>query len=182
MYDRNEDNHVMSFSDLSNFDVIMENEPVRMIILDRLDNNGLHTFLRDYRRETGMDTDSHETGNQYYDIKEFNTLTSQNHPTTNMMHRNIMRLTKNKGKLLRFLSNFKGRISLYKQKSVMKLSIILKKTSSRITMHLLTPQNTIDIEEPLLLSSRVMDPLPQGKNWKLLKAVLVKIVLTKIHG
>ena len=39
MYDRNEEDHVMPFSDLSNFDLIMENEPVRTVILDRLDNN-----------------------------------------------------------------------------------------------------------------------------------------------
>ena len=75
MYDRNEEDHVMPFSDLSNLDLIMKNEPVRTVILDRLDNNGFHTFLRNYRHETGMETDSHETGNQYYDIKEFNTLT-----------------------------------------------------------------------------------------------------------
>ena len=67
MYDRNEKDHVMPFSDLSNFDLIIENEPVRTVILDRLDNNGFHTFLRHCRRETGMETDSHETGNQYYD-------------------------------------------------------------------------------------------------------------------
>ena len=66
IYDRNEENHVEPFSALSNFDVIMENEPVRAVILDRLDNNGFHTFLRDYRCETGMDTDSYETGNQFY--------------------------------------------------------------------------------------------------------------------
>ena len=107
MYDRNEEDHVMPFSDLSNFELIMENEPVRTVILDRLDNNGFHTFLRDYRRETGMETDSHETGNQYYDIKEFNTLTSKNHPTTSMMHINIRRIAKNKGKLLGFLSTLK---------------------------------------------------------------------------
>ena len=47
-----------------------------------------------------METDSHETGNQYYDIKEFN----KNYPTTSMMHINISRITKNKGKLLGFLS------------------------------------------------------------------------------
>ena len=58
----------------------MENEPVRTVILDRLDNNGFHTFLRDYRRETGMDTESHEMGNQYYDIKESNTLSSKKSP------------------------------------------------------------------------------------------------------
>ena len=54
-----------------------------------------------------METDSHETGNQYYDIKEFNTLTSINHPTTSMMHLNIRRIAKNKGKLLGFLSTLK---------------------------------------------------------------------------
>ena len=107
MYDRNEEDHVMPFSDLSNFELIMENEPVRTVILDRLDNNGFHTFLRDYRRETGMETDSHETGNQYYDIKEFNTLTFKNHPTTSMMHINIRRIAKNKGKLLGLLSTLK---------------------------------------------------------------------------
>ena len=48
MYNRNEEDLVMPFSDLSNFDLIMENEPVRTVILDRLDNNGFHTFLRDH--------------------------------------------------------------------------------------------------------------------------------------
>ena len=54
MYDRDEEDHVTPFSDLWNFDLIMENGPVRTVILDRLSNNGFHTFLRDYLRETGM--------------------------------------------------------------------------------------------------------------------------------
>ena len=66
MYDRNEEDHVMPFSDLSNSDMIMEDEPIRTVILDRLDNNGFHIFLRDYRLGANMKTGSHETGNQYY--------------------------------------------------------------------------------------------------------------------
>ena len=46
-----------------------------------------------------METDSHETSNQYYDIKEFN--------TTSMIYINVRRIAKNKGKLLGFLSTLK---------------------------------------------------------------------------
>ena len=71
----------------------MENEPVRTFILDRLDNNGFHKFLRDYQRATGMETDSHET-----DIRNLTHWI--------MMHINIRRIAKNKG-FLGFLSTLK---------------------------------------------------------------------------
>ena len=45
MYDRNEEDNVMSFSDLSNFDLIMEKDPVRTVILDRIDNNAFIHFI-----------------------------------------------------------------------------------------------------------------------------------------
>ena len=57
MYGHNEEDYVIPFSDLSNYDMITENEPVRTIILDRLDKNDFNAFLRDYRRETGLETD-----------------------------------------------------------------------------------------------------------------------------
>ena len=47
---------------------------IRTVIVDRLDNNGFHTFLRDCRRETDMETDLHEM-NQFCDLKGFNSLT-----------------------------------------------------------------------------------------------------------
>ena len=72
MYGRNEADHVMPFSDLSHSE-LMVNEPVWMVILDKQDDNDFHAFLRDYRRKAGMATDLHETGSQYYDIKEFDT-------------------------------------------------------------------------------------------------------------
>ena len=93
----------MPFASLSNFELLLENEPTRNVILEKLENNGFNTFLREYRNET--DTENNTTiDRQYFDTDELNTLTSKEHPHTSIIHMNIRRIAKNKGKLLGLLS------------------------------------------------------------------------------
>ena len=93
----------MPFASLSNFELLLENEPTRNVVLEKLENNGFNTFLREYRNET--DTENNTTiDRQYFDTDELNTLASKEHPHTSIIHMNIRRLAKNKGNFLGLLS------------------------------------------------------------------------------
>ena len=72
---------------------------------NQLENNGFNDFLRDYHKDLNLNTNVFDVNGQYYDIEEFNDITkNKSHITCSMLHINIRRIAKNKGKLLALLS------------------------------------------------------------------------------
>ena len=66
---------------------------------NQLENNGFNDFLRDYHKDLNLNTNVLDLNGQYYDIEEFNNITkSKSHITCSMLHINIRRIAKNKGK------------------------------------------------------------------------------------
>ena len=49
----------MPFASLSNFGLLLENEPTRNVVLEKLENNGLNIFLRENRNK--RDTENNTT-------------------------------------------------------------------------------------------------------------------------
>ena len=71
----------------------------------QLENNGFNDFLRDYHKDLNLNTNVLDVNGQYYDIEEFNNITkNKSHITCSMLHINIRRIARNKGKLLALLS------------------------------------------------------------------------------
>ena len=105
MSDRPSFESVMPFANISNFELTLEIESVRTSMQNQLENNGFNDFLRDYHKDLNLNTNVLDVNGQYYDIEEFNNITkNKSHITCNMLHINICRIAKNKGKLLALLS------------------------------------------------------------------------------
>ena len=101
---RNNEN-VMPFADFSNFELALEIESVRTDLQNKIANNGFNEFLRDCHKDQNMNTNVLDVNGQYFDIDELNnTANKKSNVACSMMHMNIRRISKNKGKLLALLS------------------------------------------------------------------------------
>ena len=101
---RNNEN-VMPFANISNFELALEIESVRTAMQNKLANNGFNEFLRDYHKDLNLNTNVLDVNGQYFDIDELNnTANKKSNVACSMMHMNIRRISKNKGKLLALLS------------------------------------------------------------------------------
>ena len=105
MSDTRNNENVMLFANISNFELALEIESVRTAMQNKLVNNGFNEFLRDYHKDLNLNTNVLDVNGQYFDIDELNnTASKKSNVACNMMHMNIRRISKNKGKLLALLS------------------------------------------------------------------------------
>ena len=101
---RNNEN-VMPFANISNFEMALEIGSVRTAMQNKLANNGFNEFLRDYHKDLNLNTNVLDVNGQYFDIDELNnTANKKSNVACSMIHMNIRRISKNKGKLLALLS------------------------------------------------------------------------------
>ena len=68
---RNNEN-VMPFANISNFELALEIESVRTAMQNKLANNGFNEFLRDYHKDLNLNTNVLDVNGQYFDIDELN--------------------------------------------------------------------------------------------------------------
>lgn len=76
----------MPFATLSNFELILENESSRNVVLDKLENNGFRKLLKEIREDFDTNDVDINVCNQYYDTEQFNTLVSKERPCTSVFH------------------------------------------------------------------------------------------------
>lgn len=94
----------MPFAALNNIELILENESIRNVVMDKLENNGFKSLLREVKEGSDTSTDVIEINNQYFDTEQLNTFLTDDRSNTSVIHINIRRIAKNKGKLLGLLS------------------------------------------------------------------------------
>ena len=93
---RNNEN-VMPFANISNFELALEIESVRTAMQNKLANNGFNEFLRDYHKDLNLNTNVLDVNGQYFDIDELNhTANKKSNVACSMMHMNIRRISKNR--------------------------------------------------------------------------------------
>ena len=111
--DQNDSAVVLPFSHLTNMELAFEIESVRTELKNKMENNGFHESHQEYKREIKTDINVGEAIHQYYDSEEFNILSSkQLKGTLSLLQANIQRLSKNRGKLLAFLSTIDNRFDI----------------------------------------------------------------------
>ena len=111
--DQNDSTVVLPFSHLTNMELAFEIESVRTELKNKMENNGFHEFLQEWKREIKTDINVGETTYQYYDSEEFNILSSkQPKGTLSLLQANIRRLSKNRENLLAFLSTIDNKFDI----------------------------------------------------------------------
>ena len=111
--DQNDGAAVLPFFHLTNMELALEIESVRMELKNKMENNGFHEFLQEYKREIKTDINVGEAIHQYYNSEEFNILSKkQPKGTFSLFQANIRRLSKNRGKLLAFLSTIDNKFDI----------------------------------------------------------------------
>ena len=111
--DQNDSTVVLPFSHLTNMKLAFEIESVRTELKNKMENNGFHEFLQEYKREIKTDINVGEAIHQYYDSEEFNILSSkQPKGTLSLLQTNIQMLSNNRGKLLAFLSTIDNKFDI----------------------------------------------------------------------
>ena len=72
--DQNDSTVVLPFSHLTNMELAFEIESVRTKWKSKMENNGFHEFLQEYKREIKTDINIGEAIYQYSDSEESNIL------------------------------------------------------------------------------------------------------------
>ena len=72
--DQNDGASLLPFFHLTNMELALEIESVKMELKNKMENNGFHEFLQEYKREIKTDINVGEAIHQYYDSEGFNIL------------------------------------------------------------------------------------------------------------
>ena len=94
---------VLPFSNVSNYNLLSSVGSTRENLIERFENNGFIEYFRQHRTDIEYDKNP-AFSKQYYDTNEFNLKFANTKCGLTVCHINIRRISKNKGKLIAFLS------------------------------------------------------------------------------